>query len=339
MRTPTSVAIVAALGTTLSAQCPYFSDGTISAGLARVGGGEDARLVYVDCIDSIGFVRAKFGTASGTSALDGLPLTIAIYDDPNDDSNPSDAVLLRQITVPGGVTGANTGVWQSYDIAQLSGSVVPATGGMWVAVGVAYPPAISPGPGSIEFGNNRAPGTQWLATSPTNGTINYGGIGNHPLVDIQTGPGFPPGTWVVTVESGAATRPYGSGCTGTNGIPAMVGDPQLPPVLNSVANLFLQNLPLASGAAAAVLGLAPTSPAPDLGTLAGAGATGCLLHVQPIDLVILVPVGGTAAYAFTVPNNPSLAGASLLTQGLALDGGANAMGVTSSNGLRVVIGH
>lgn len=339
MRTLASLAAMSTFGACLVAQCPYYSNGTVSAGLSRAGGGEDARLVYVDCLDSIGLIRAKFGSATAGAGLNGMPLTLAVYDDPNDDLNPIDAVLIRQVVVPSGVTGGGTDAWQSFDLAQLTGTVVPATGGMWVAVGVFYPAGTSPGPGSIEFGNNSAPGTQWMATSVTGATINYSLLGNQQLVDIQTGPGFPPGTWAITVESGAATRPYGSGCAGTNGVPTLAGDPLFPPLLGMPTSLNVVNLPLAPTVAAALLGFAVPSPAPDLGALTGYGPTGCLLQVQPLNLTILVPSGGAAAYAFALPTTPSLAGLSVFAQALALDNGANPMGMTSTNGLRVVLGH
>lgn len=339
MRLSASFIALTLAGASLLAQCPYYSNGTVSAGLSRAGGGEDARLVYVDCLATIGLVRAKFGSATAGSALNGMPLTIAVYDDPNDDHNPVDAVLVQMATVPGGVTGGGTNQWQTYDLASLFQGAVPTTGGMWVAVGVAYPSGTSPGPGSIEFFNNVAPGTQWMATSATAGTINYGQLSGHQLVDIQTGPGFPPGSWVIAVESGAECRPYGNGCNGSNGVLSLAGDPQFPPRLGLPAILSAQHLPLGPALAGALLGLLPQAPALDLGTLFGPGPVGCLLHVQVLDFGILTASGGAASYPLLVPNNPALVGLSVLAQALAVDSGANAAGLTSSNGLRVVLGH
>lgn len=322
----------------LVAQCPYYTNGTISAGLSRVGGGEDARLVYVDCIDSIGVVYAKFGSAAGASALNGLPLTIAVLDDPTDDHDPHDAVLVAQISVPGGVTGANTNQWQKFDLHALNNAVIPATGGMWIAVGVTYPSGTNPGPGSIEFNNNSAPGTQWHATDTGGNGLNYAALGTSSLVDIQTGPGFPPGTWVIRIESGAEHRPYDSGCAGSNGTPTLAGSTTLPPTPGQLVLLDITNLPSPSTATALLLSLAPANPIVDLGTFAGTGAIGCNLSVQPLSTVFLVSAMGTSSHAFALPSDPNFAGISVFSQVLALDPSANSLGVTSSNGLQTVIG-
>ena len=125
MRSSTAAAILAfVVAASAPAQCPYYSSGSISAGLSRAQGGEDVRLVYVDCVTSIGLIDAKFGTTSGSTNLNGMPLTIAVYDDPNDDRDPHDAVLVVSASIPGGVTGGNTGQWQRYDLKTLFNAAV-----------------------------------------------------------------------------------------------------------------------------------------------------------------------------------------------------------------------
>lgn len=325
---------LSALAATAAAQCPYYSNGAISAGLSRFNGGEDARLVYVDCVQSIGLIDAKFGTTNGSTNLNGLPLTIAIYDDPTDDLNPSDAVLIAQVSIPGGVTGGNTGQWQRYDLAALLGAPVPATGGMWIAVGVTYPAGTSPGPGSIEFFNNSAPGTQWLATDNGSG-LNYTTLGANALVDIQTGPGFPPGSWVIRVESGAEYRSFGSGCPGTNGTPTLAGGPVLP---NLGSAIVLDASNLAGLADLGVFGEQLLTPNVDLGLIFGPAAVGCTLQITPLAFGVVPVFGGNAQFGFGVPSNPALVGISIFSQVVSIDPAANASGWTSSNSVRAVIG-
>lgn len=337
MRFPATAFALALTAAAATAQCPYYNDGTTSAGLSRFGGGEDARLVYVDCLPSIGAVKAKFGTPTGSSALDGLPLTIAVYDDPTDDRDPSDAVLVARASVPGGVTGGNTGRWQTYDLNALLGAPVPTTGGMWVAVGVTYPAGTSPGPGSIEFGNNIAPGTQWLATDSGAG-IDYANIQFNSLVDIQTGPGFPPGSWVIQVESGADYRTFGNGCAGSNGTPTLAGGTILP-VLGQVALFQATNLPDPSSGDLLAIGFERLDPTVDLGALTTGRANGCVLQVQPLVTVSLNTSNGAALYGVPLPSNPSVVGVSLLGQVVSSDALANRSGLTVSNGLRAVIGY
>lgn len=336
MRFPTAV-IVLSLAASAAAQCPYYNDGTVSAGLSRFNGGEDARLVYVDCLSSIGVIDAKFGTSTGSTALDGLPLTIAVYDDPTNDLDPSDAVLLAQVSVPGGVTGGNTGQWQRYDLHTLLGAAVPTTGGTWIAVGVTYPAGTNPGPGSIEFGNNIAPGTQWLATDNGSG-LDYTTLAFNSLVDIQTGPGFPPGSWVIRVESGAEYRTFGNGCAGTNGTPTLAGGALLPQ-LGQVLVLDATNLPDPSIADLLLLGHEELSPSVDVGALFGSAPVGCEVLVDPLVVAQLPTSSGSAPFGLAVPNATNLIGISVLGQVVSIDVGANAVGWTTSNGVRAVIGH
>lgn len=332
-----AVSVSLALAAAASAQCPFYNAGPVSAGLSRFNGGEDARLVYVNCLSSIGLIQAKFGTTTGSTNLNGLPLTIAVYDDPNDDSDPHDAVLVAQVVVPGGVTGGNTGQFQQYDLKTLLGAPVPATGGMFVALGVQYPAGTSPGPGSIEFFNNNAPGTQWLATDTGGIGINYASIGTHSLVDLQTGPGFPPGSWVIMVESGAEYRPFGAGCLGSNGTPTLVGG-GIPPALGAVALFDASNLPNPGVADFALLGFVAPSPVVDLGTAITGTANGCLVIVNPLATSLLTNSGGLASFGFGLPNDPGIVGVSVLSQVVSLDPAANAAGATASNGVRAVIG-
>ena len=333
-----TAAFALALGSTLSAQCPYYSDGAISAGLSRAGGGTDARLVYVDCTSSIGLIEAKFGTSGGSTNLDGLALTIAILNDPTNDLDPTDATLVAQAVIAGGVTGGNTGQWQSYDMQALFGAPVATTGGMWIAVSVTYPAGTSPGPGSIEFFNNDAPGTQWLATDSGGLGIDFTNLSLSSLVDIQTGPGFPPGSWTIRVESGAEYRPFGAGCAGTNGTPTLAGGVLLP-TIGQVLLLDATNLPDPTIADLLVLGNDLLTPTIDLGNLFGSGAVGCEVGVQPLVIEVLATSGGTASFGMSIPNAASLVGAQLLGQVISIDPAANSAGWTASNGVRAVIGY
>ncbi len=327
--------LASSLAAFAAAQCPYYAGGAISAGLSRFNGGEDMRLVYVDCLATIGLVKAKFGTTGGANNLNGLPLTLAVYDDPTDDHDPHDAVLVTTIPIPGGVTGGNSGQWQVYDLKTLLGATVPATGGMFVGVSVTYPASTSPGPGSIEFFNNSAPGTQWLATDSGGQGITYANLSSAGLVDIQTGPGFPPGSWVITIESGAEYRAFGTGCLGSAGTPTLAGGVVLP-TLGGAAVFQATNL--AGVADLLALGTDLLTPIVDLGTLFGGTPVGCSLRVAPIVVASLTTAGGSAQYGLPIPNSATLVGFSLLAQVASIDPTANVAGWTSSNGLRAVIG-
>ena len=108
-----------------------------------------------------------------------------------------------------------------------------------------------------------------------------------------------------------------------------------PPSLGVVTTLSVAGVeaaPLAVvalGAAAYPLGL----------DLAGAGAPGCSAYTD-VAATVVVPVAqpaGSGAAALSVPNVAALLGAALTSQAFA-PGGGNALGVTTSNGVRWIIG-
>lgn len=332
MRNLTSTIAILGLVAHAAAQCPDYSSGQISAGIGKFNGGDEARLVYVDCLDSIAFIDAKFGNPGASTPLDGLPLTLAVYDDPTDDKHPGDAALVASVQVPGGVTGAHTDVWQRYDLIALTGAPIPTTGGMFVAVGVTYPAGGQPA--SIEFFNNAFPQTQWLMTD-NGGTLDYNTPSNNRLLDVSTGPGFPPGTWIVRAEGNAEHHSFGSGCSGTNGTPSVQGVPAALPVLGQAMALMIINLP--DPARPAVLGIGFSRLATPL-DLSVIGMTGCSLDIDLQLSTPLTPAGGIATWGVSIPAVPALAGAVLYSQASAIDPGANAFGATTSNALRTTIG-
>lgn len=74
--------------------------------------------------------------------------------------------------------------------------------------------------------------------------------------------------------------------------------------------------------------------------LAGMGAPGCTGYLSPIATELRFSNGsGIASDTIALPANPAFAGLELLSQMLALDPGANALGLTASNRLRTHIRH
>ena len=69
------------------------------------------------------------------------------------------------------------------------------------------------------------------------------------------------------------------------------------------------------------------------------GATGCSLYVGPLQTVgTVTSATGAAAVGFPVPNAQSLVGLDVFTQMVLVDPGANALGLMTTNGLRLTIG-
>ncbi len=122
----------------------------------------------------------------------------------------------------------------------------------------------------------------------------------------------------------------GFGCSGSSGVP-LLSSTLLPYVAGS-ASLQLANLPLNVGVFA--LSLAPGLLV-DLGVL---GAPGCSLFQSPDVLSAVIGSSGVASYSLSVPYLPSLVGLQIRAQGVSLDPAANALGLTTSNGLVATIG-
>ncbi|MFO1053728.1 MAG: hypothetical protein U1F36_16050 [Planctomycetota bacterium] len=70
------------------------------------------------------------------------------------------------------------------------------------------------------------------------------------------------------------------------------------------------------------------------------GAPGCTLHTQPFTALAtgFDGLGASVPLVLPIANNPALVGASVVFDGLMVDPAANALGMTTSNGLVVVVG-
>lgn len=136
----------------------------------------------------------------------------------------------------------------------------------------------------------------------------------------------------------AEAKPFGIGCLGTAGVPALRAT--TPPVISSNFDVSVANVPAAPGLAVIATGFSyttfGTSPLPlDLGVL---GAAGCPVYVS-LDITQIAPaVGGAATSTLAIPNDSGLLGGVLAQQAIVLDVGANGLGLTTSNALRVRVG-
>ncbi|MEO6595923.1 MAG: hypothetical protein ABIP94_14315 [Planctomycetota bacterium] len=218
-------AILTALITTLAltstglisrvvAQCPNYSDGVAEAGIGSVTGGTYVPMVYIDCLTSIQSIEVQFGRPGLTVPINGDPLTLAVWDDPTDDMNPNDAVLIATIPIPAGITGGHTGQWQRYDLTALLGNAILATGGMFIGAAVSYPASSGQGPSSIDF-TNFTVGTQWMGGRyPSNpGPFNFASVTSNSFLTPVQNQGFPPGNWLLRA-SGFERFPHSCGAAG-----------------------------------------------------------------------------------------------------------------------------
>lgn len=143
-------------------------------------------------------------------------------------------------------------------------------------------------------------------------------------------------TWEFDLGPLATFTAFGTGCTGSRGVPQLTAQNGSLPRIGATFQAHLSNLPW-TGPVFLLLGLSDTNysgtPLPiDLAML---GAPGCLLRTSIEDVQSVANVLGTAIWSFTVP---PVAGASFYVQALPLDPFANALGLTLSNGGHGVIG-
>lgn len=134
-------------------------------------------------------------------------------------------------------------------------------------------------------------------------------------------------TWIYRTPLPATVEPFGSGCAGSAGTPALANVAHRLPWLGDT----VQNR---------VSGIAPGEPGAIFVSSFGAippidltflGLTGCDLLV-PLDVLELAPaVAGAADWSYTVPNDTALAGVAWRQQAFPFDAAANPFGLAASN--------
>jgi hypothetical protein len=146
-------------------------------------------------------------------------------------------------------------------------------------------------------------------------------------------------TWEYHTTPIPTYTPFGSGCTGSAGVPTLAAVPGARPWTGSTFTVELRALPL--GASAFMFtGFSNTTwgpfalPLP----LAAYGMPGCSLLAAP-DVVYPFAVSGTVGqWDLPIPTNTSLVGVTFFNQGIVLDRPANQAGAVLSNAAGGVIG-
>ena len=134
-----------------------------------------------------------------------------------------------------------------------------------------------------------------------------------------------------TTAGFSGAYPFGESCPGTAGELQNVAT--TPPVIGTTAIFQLSNVPVAASQAFYLLSFQRITPGLSLAPL---GAPRCFQYVGS-GSVFFGASAPVANFPLPIPAAASLVGLTLYTQGAALDS-INALGVITSNGLRVVIG-
>jgi len=137
----------------------------------------------------------------------------------------------------------------------------------------------------------------------------------------------------------AGYEPYGAGCKGSNGIPALGALNCNPPFINETFTAQVTNIP---GAAKVYLIFGASNTTWNSNKLpmdwSVYGFTGCSLHASLDFFLTMTTNGNTASFAAKVPNNSSVVGATFYNQAFVFDSTANASGATLSNGAAGFVG-
>jgi hypothetical protein len=189
--------------------CPDYSDGLADNSFGLTNGGDIFMLQYYDCLQTVACVEAAFGTpAFPNPALNGLPVTVAVYSDT--DSNPQNGMTLLA-TATGAIADANTDTFVSFNIDP------PATinGSGWVAVIVECQPAgVFPLAIDTNFPNphNWIGGDTNCLLDPNN--LNGGNVGTFTTSQLGV-----PGSWLIRASETPCPPPLGTAYCFGNGCP------------------------------------------------------------------------------------------------------------------------
>lgn len=131
---------------------------------------------------------------------------------------------------------------------------------------------------------------------------------------------------IVCSGSAASWQSTGSGCAGSLATPNLIASTL--PVSGATMSSITTGVP-ASGQVFGVVGFGAPTPV-DLSVI---GMTGCSLYPTTIELTMtLTNLGGVATWALPVPLDANLNGVVFVQQVIAVDPGANALGLITSNG-------
>jgi hypothetical protein len=175
---------------------PYqWDDGSTENGVGWITGGDLCFTTRFDVAgggqDTITKVRASFGYVGGTTVSAGTPVKVFVWDDPNDDDNPNDCVLVA--TANGVTSSPNSDTLEHFPIPPAS-----VSGRFYIGAVIAGPAGTYPGPMDTTA---VVPGVAWLTGTNTIGA--YTGVpftGDKGLFKMSS-IGFPC-NWLLRAESG-----------------------------------------------------------------------------------------------------------------------------------------
>jgi hypothetical protein len=147
-------------------------------------------------------VSVAWGTpVSPDPAMDGTAVTIAIWSDPNGDGDPSDAVLLGQVS--GTIQNSGTDTFIDYTFNP------PVDVSAFTSFFVGDMTPMNSGPVHFFQGidtNNPLHRQSWWALNSDGSPVDINNIGNNDTIGLIDDFGFP-GNWLIRADTGGAVSP------------------------------------------------------------------------------------------------------------------------------------
>ncbi len=190
--------------------CTAIDDGTTENSVGLTAGGAIGWLVGFGTPaqnTTISSVSTCYGTPLFPNPMTATTVTVAVWDDPNDDGDPTDCVLLGMATATVSAGSVNTDVFQTVNLT----SPVTANGIFFVGATVTTPAGQYAAPLDQSGGSACSAGLEWIFGDGS-GTANLTTLSANALPPtLNSGVGLP-GNWLLRV--GCATSPGISFCPG-----------------------------------------------------------------------------------------------------------------------------
>jgi hypothetical protein len=184
-----------------------IDDGTMEDAVGFGDGTQNFESIWFNQFDvipgaeTITSVEVAWGTpVFPDPSLDGTPVTIAVWSDPNNDGNPSDGVLLG--SVPGTIQNSGTDTFVTYT---LSPAVTLPAGATSFFVG-----DMTPAHGGFEQfiqgidENSVFHRQSWVAAMSSGAPVDINNLGNNDFIGLIDDFGIP-GNWGIRANSGNGT--------------------------------------------------------------------------------------------------------------------------------------
>src|SRR5947207_11524547 len=196
-----------------------IDDGTAEDAVAWGNGVQNDEALWFNQFDviagqtMISTVSVAWGTpVFPDPAMDGTPVTIAIWSDPNGDGDPSDGVLLG--SVAGTIQNSGTDTFIDYTFSP------PVDVSAFTSFFVGDMTPMNNGPEHFFQGideNNPLHRQSWIAAMSSGGPVDINNIGNNDTIGLIDDFGIP-GNWLIRADTGGGgtptPTPTGSpGCT------------------------------------------------------------------------------------------------------------------------------